>query len=343
MLLLWPQTGVAGPAGLDDHFFGPGATCRHSTPVPVVLVADLTLRGEIDDSISVFLYRQLEQMGCVRVLAIVSIFGNGESTTAEIHANLQKRLPKLGAGHWPLLRGPDRSYRAVRTARPRLPNGHRAVTNRRDAERLAAIGAVVNAADRPVVLVELGPMTVSARLLAEGHVAADRIARVLAIGGRLHGERFGQAAGLVGRFGSFTDFNVRKDTMATDYLVRHIPGKLILYTYRNGVGARMVSANMVAEAIPALTGHAEKREGWLWRILGYTGIPSWDTWTTSFFIAGRMAALGCGWTRARLHSDAGGRWPRLWLTPSRPSRVAVLACHPALVDWDVPGGWSTTD
>lgn len=330
--LLTTSTATLASSRLAQHFWGSEPRCVSAAPIPVILVAGLTLTGEIDDSISVFLYRQLERMGCVRVLAVVSIFGNGESSTAEIHANLQERLPKLGESHWPLLRGPDRSYRAVRTARPRLPNGHRAVTNRHDAERLAAIAALINAAGRRVVVVELGPMTVSARLLAEGYVAADRIARVLAIGGRLHGERFGQAKGLLGRFGSFTDFNVRKDTMAADYLVRHVPEKLILYTYRNGVGARMVSAAMVSEAIPALTGHAQARESWLRRMLGYTGIPSWDTWTTSCFIAGRMDGLGCTWTRARLRSKPGVRWPQLWLTPSPRKPVAVLACHPKLVE-----------
>jgi len=322
---------------LERHFFGPVAVCAHTQPVPVLLVADLTLTGEIDDSVSLVMYDRLQRMGCVTVLGIVSIFGNGASSTAQIHQNLAVRLPRLGLARWPLLRGPDESYRRVRNRRTGRPDSERLGTPA-DQRRLRIIAAAIAAADAPVAIVELGPMTVSARLLAGGFVSPTQIRRVMGIGGRLWGERFGNDAGLVGRFGNFTDFNVRKDTKAVDYLIRHVPEKVLLVTYRLGVGERMVTAAMIGEAVPALASHARDRARWLSRMLGYAGIPSWDTWTTAVFIAGRRAKLGCARTYGRLQTEPGAKWPRLIVGQRVGVGSPITICHP-----DVPSNAGTPD
>lgn len=332
---------VSGPAeaaaadidALERHFFGASPTCRHKAPVPLLVVADLTLTGEIDDSISLVMYRQLERRGCVRVLGVVSIFGNGPSRTDEVHRNLEVRPAALGVSHWPLLRGPDESHRKVRNWRAGRPDFERLGTIA-DQERLRRIAAVIRAADVPVVIVELGPMTISARLLEGGFVAPNRIERILGVGGRLRGERFGRNAGFVGRVGSFTDFNVRKDTKAVDYLIRHVPEKLFMVTYRSGVGARMVSAALVAGAVPPLAEHAHKRQRWLNRMLGYTGIPSWDTWTSAYFLQGRAPALGCVQTWARIENEPKARWPRLIVNQHIGVGSQIMVCHPGAAQMD---------
>lgn len=329
MLALCAPVAAKNGQVLDRHFLGANPVCARPMAVPVLLVADLTLTGEIDDSISLVMYDRLERLGCVSVLGIVSVFGNGRSSTKQIHHNLMVRLPRLGLARWPLLRGPDESYREVRNRRARRPASERHGTAA-DQARLRAIASVINRADTPAAIVELGPMTVSARLLAGGFVSSRQIGRVVGVGGRLEGERFGTNGGLVGRFGNFTDFNVRKDTKAVDYLIRHVPEKTLLVTYRLGVGERMVTAAMIEEAVPALASHARDRARWLSRMLGYTGIPSWDTWTTAVFIAGRRAKLGCARTYGRLQTEPGAKWPRLIVGQRAGVGSPITICHPGV-------------
>ncbi|RKF07051.1 hypothetical protein DEM25_004070 [Oceaniradius stylonematis] len=295
---------------LARHFLSDTPACVQPAPSPVLLVADLTLNGEIDDSVSLHIYSILEELGCIDVLGVVSIFGNGGSTTAEVHRNLDVRLAKLGGGTWRLLRGPDESYRKVRNKRAtRPPAGQNGTLA--DQERLVRIAEIVNGANGQVVIVELGPMTVSARLLSSGLIQESKIRKILAVGGRKGGERFGRPAGLVGRLGSFTDFNVRKDTKAVDSLIRNWPEKMFLVTYRSGVGQRMITADMIANAIPAISEHATERQQWLRRMLGYEGIPSWDTWTAVYFVRDGKIRLDCGLQYGHVRMEDGARWPRL--------------------------------
>ncbi|MCA9420836.1 MAG: hypothetical protein KC592_07450, partial [Nitrospira sp.] len=227
---------------LTRHVLGTKPICR-THHQPVLIISDLTVTGEIDDSITLYIYRQLELLGCIRVLGVVSIFGNGGSGTAAIHRNLAARLPLLGGSHWPLLHGPDERLTTVLNRRKETVEDH---------ERLSAIAAVITDAGQPVVIAELGPATVSARLLSAGYVQPIRIAKILAVGGRMSGESFTTNKRL-GRLFSFRDMNVAEDVWAMDYLVHYHFRKLWLVTYRSGLGKRMVTASMIAGALPALT------------------------------------------------------------------------------------------
>lgn len=302
---------------LGRHFFGSDVPQCSTHREPVTVVADLTLEGEVDDSISLYEIAQVEHAGCIVVRAVVSIFGNGESTTAEVHRNLQQRLRELGLwerwGHL-LLRGPDHSMMSMRTSDE-------------DTERYRAIAAVVNASPRPMTIIELGPMPTSATLLKDGYVPSRQIGRILGVGGRVLGETFGTGRGL-GALGSFSDFNVRKDTAAVDYLVRYHGRKLSMVTYRTGVGGRMVPASLVAETVPALATHADARTRFLERV-GYAPgyIPSWDTWLTSFFIKGGPERLGCTKTRARILIEEVAYNLRLILDRPIGAGHTITACH----------------
>lgn len=88
---------------LQKHFLGDSIRCKTPTPEHVLIVADLTVTGEIDDSISLYIFDKLENAGCIRVIGVVSIFGNGKSSTPQIHANLIKGLPVLSDRNWQFL------------------------------------------------------------------------------------------------------------------------------------------------------------------------------------------------------------------------------------------------
>ncbi|WP_146215640.1 hypothetical protein [Hoeflea marina] len=252
-------------------------------------MTDLTIDGEIDDSISMHAYRQLELAGCLRVIGVVSILGNGNSTTAQIHRNLERRLPALGGGLWRRLRGPDERYTTVLNKR---------AEKSADIERLRAIAELIKSATEPVVIAELGPVTVSARLLSGGYVSPAEIEKILAVGGRVRNESFATNRSL-GRVFAFRDMNVSEDVWAQDFLIRHHPAKLWMVTYRTGIGARAATAPVIAQTIPSLAAHAKSRARTL-RMIGFLGIPTWDTWTTSFFLRTGSSRLGCRSIRARL-------------------------------------------
>lgn len=307
----------ANADALARHFFGsdaPRCSVRHE---PVVIFADLTVDGEIDDSITLVAFRRLERAGCIDVRALVSIYGNGGSSTATVHENIIVRVRELGlADVWgdKLLRGPDRSMRS---------GGVHAL----DDARYRAIAEIINASPRPITIVELGPLTGSATLLREGYIKPSRVKRILGVGGRVPGESFGTGRGL-GLFASFSDFNVRKDTAAVDYLVRHHGRKLRMVTYRTGIGDRMVPADVIARDIPALAKHAALRArtlAWLGYPQGY--IPSWDTWLSSFFVKGGPESLGCRRTYARMLKEPGARDLRLMLNQPEGQGHAIVACH----------------
>lgn len=280
---------------LTRHFFGEAPTCRTNSQ-PVILVADLTLSGEIDDSVSLYMFRQLERLGCVRVLAVVSILGNGRSSTAAIHGNLSIRLPALIDTSWSIMRGPDVRYTT------KLNRQRETVA---DVARLDAIAEIITSSTRPVVMVELGPFTVSARLLADSYVPAEKINRILGVGGRINNESFATDRRL-GRLFAFRDMNVAEDVKAIDYLIRYHGEKLWLVTYRTGIGSRQITAAMVAEALLLLANHSHERARTLY-LIGFSGIPSWDTWTTAYFLRGRAEWLGCQPHRALVRAVPRGR------------------------------------
>lgn len=309
--LLFSQAAPA--AGLADIFLGKDCRTRDQ---PTLIVTDLTVTGEIDDSVSLLMYRELQRRRCIRVIGIVSIFGNGRSSTAAIHANLERRLHALGLDDWRelLLRGPDHT-----SFRP--PGGA-------DQERLVEIAAVINRHEQ-VVVAELGPLTVSASLLMHGMVEPRRIARILGVGGRVEGERFTTGRKLAGRLFAFRDMNIAEDTKAAAYLLRHHARKLWMVTYRSGIGARMVQPETIASYAPALEDHAFERARVLRDLLGYDGIPLWDTWTTSYFLKGGPEALGCRATLAAMRFDDGGfRDPmQLWIDRPPGKGRPITACH----------------
>lgn len=300
-------------ASLTDFFLGRECRARDQA---TLIVTDLTVTGEIDDSVSILMYRELERRRCIKVVGIVSIFGNGRSSTAAIHANLERRLHALGLDDWRglLLRGPDHT-----SFRP--PGGA-------DRDRLAGIASVINAHDR-VVVAELGPLTVSASLLMHGMVEPRRIARILGVGGRVEGERFTTGRKLAGRLFAFRDMNVAEDTRAAAYLLRHHARKLWMVTYRSGIGARLVQPETIASYAPPLEEHAFERARILRDLLGYEGIPLWDTWTTSYFLKGGAEALGCRVTLAAMRYDENGfRDPmQLWIDRPPGEGRPITACH----------------
>jgi len=296
-------------SSLVQHFFG-NKVCR-TNQQPILLVTDTTRDGEIDDSISLLMYRELEMLGCIKVIGVVSIFGNGKSSTAEVHENLFVRLNELGLTSWQplILRGPDHKAFKEMTAF--------------DTILMERITSVVNQYPS-VVIAELGPMTVSARLLKHGLVDPSRIERILGVGGRSKGERFSTGKGLGSLF-SFRDMNIAEDTGAAMYLVPYYAEKLWMVTYQTGLGSREVSPDAVSAYTPSLAGHAYQRAKVLGSI-GYTNIPSWDTWTTSYFLQNGSEELGCKKTKAAMRYLAGFKDP-MQLHLNTEKGHTLTACH----------------
>ena len=325
LILLWAGSSISYAGGLDKHFWGPSSKCLYRRPEPVVIIADLTVTGEIDDNLTVRQFERLaRQLDCVKILGIVSIFGNGESTTEEIHRNLKARLPLLGLEAVPLLRGPDESLLKIAGKAESKSKETPA-----DQTRLRRIAAMIQSVPGPVTSVELGPLTVSARLLRDGYLRPQKVRRILGVGGRAWGERFSTGKKL-GRLGAFTDFNIRKDTAAADYLVRYHPEKLWMVTYQTGIGVRLVKATTATTAIPKLREHIVARTRFMCR-LGYRCgyFPSWDTWLSTLFIEGGAERLGCLKTRAHIRAEhRDGHNMRLILNPpeGHPGH-AIMACH----------------
>lgn len=289
------QTHAAEKAkdGLVAHFLGDKFTCR-TWQQPVVVIADLTTEGEIDDNHSVYVFDQLARAGCVSRVGIVSIFGNGQTPTGGVHANLEERWQGLGLGDWLLYRGPDHS----------MISGRQTTA---DADRLRTLAEAIELASittgKKVDIVELGPMTTSARLLAEGHLDPRHVGRILGVGGRTRGKDFQTGEGIVGRFAAFTDFNIRMDTKAVEYLLRHYAHKLTFVTYNTGLGSRLVPAHVVAETLPVLAEHAYQRQRNLQWLFGWPAIPSWDTWLAAFYIVGGEEGLGCTFTTSAMRTE----------------------------------------
>ncbi len=321
LMALLLSAGLAHADTVETHFLGADPKCVQ-VGRPVLLVLDLTLKGEIDDSITAHITRQTERLGCVRVIAAVSIFGNGESTTAEVHRNMESRLPKLGCGDWLLLRGPDESFTRVRTLRREIEP---------DRRRLQRIAEVIAAEREPVTILEAGPMTVTARLLNGGYLKPDRIAAIYGVGGRMRGEVF-QTGRNLGRMFSFSDFNMRKDILAVDHIVRHQGRKLTMVTYQTGIGTRTVPAEIVARDIPAIAEHAFARKKTA-RRLGFwqSQIPSWDTWPLRLQLVGGAAELKCQHRRVLVSTEAlgGDVWSRARLVIDPPGGRGhrVRVCH----------------
>jgi hypothetical protein len=126
--------------------------------------------------------------------------------------------------------------------------------------------------------------------------------------------------------------NVAKDVMAIGYLLRNHADKLTMVTYRAGVGAKVLSLELVESlGIETIAEHARKRSRMM-AFLGYAGIPSWDTWAATLFVAGGAERLGCRDTPARIRYDDSGTFKptdrmqlQLLKTPDRYSRT-IVAC-----------------
>lgn len=306
---------MASASSLVQHFGG-NEPCR-THQKPVLLVTDTTTDGEIDDSISLLMYREVELRGCIKVIGVVSIFGNGGSNTKTVHENLKERLHALNLDSWSklVLRGPDRrAFGDMGTL---------------DEKRMLQIANVVNEY-KSVVVVELGPMTVSARLLSHDLVPKERIEMVLGVGGRSAGERFKTNQGWWGKWFEFRDMNIAEDTGAANYLVENHPSKLWMVTYQTGVGDREISPEVVGAFAPALTVHAKQRADVL-RKVGYRAIPSWDTWTMLYFMKNGAKKIHCEKTSATMRYVEGYRDP-MQLHLHVPNGKMIIACHTALTD-----------
>jgi hypothetical protein len=285
----------------------------------VLIVTDVTRMGEIDDTVTLHIYRRLEDLGCVKVIAVVPIFGNGGSSTVEVSENLKIRLSELGIRNWPMLAGPDH----------RLSYSYKKKISAGDLEKLKAIASAIGSYST-LDIVELGPFTVSAGLLLNGLVRSEQVSRVLGVGGRSKGEHF--APTKIVPF-AFRDMNVAEDRQAIRYLLQNHAAKLRLVSYRTGIGARAVDPGQLAAiGAKAILPHALKRAMRM-KLLGYGGkIPIWDTWTALFFLKGGEKRLGCTETPARMMYDDTGFRPsdsmqlRLLDFPDEYSRL-VTVCH----------------
>ena len=308
---------MASADPIADHFFGENPTCARQT-VPVILATDVSTKGEIDDTISLYAYRRLEQLGCIKVIAVVSIFGNSSASTETVHANLLQRLEVLGIDDWTVLAGPNNH----------VPFTRNKGLSKVDRSRLDRIADVARRHDR-VVIVELGPFTISACLIMHGMIDPSRIERIVGVGGREPGESFSTGAGIPF---AFRDMNVAEDREAIRYLVRNFPGKLWLVTYRTGIGSRMVRPEIVGSmGVTALDDHARARARRL-KLIGYGGlIPLWDTWTTSYFLDGQAKQLGCQKTRVGMRYSPGFKptdsLHLQFLSGSELKASVVTACH----------------
>lgn len=320
-IMLFAALDIASAGSLYDHFLGPHPECV-SKNQPVLIVADVTQSGEIDDTISLSVYRHLETLGCIKVIGVVSIHGNGGSSTKKIHQALINRLFVIGIDDWEVFHGPDET----------LPFSRSKKASQVDLDRLSKIARRIKQSLQPVSIVELGPFTVSARLLQLDLVKRHHIKQIIGVGGRAPEEQFSLKGGLP--FFAFRDMNVAEDRAAVRYLLRHHSKLLNVVTYRTGIGRNMITPEMVATAFnnPEITLHAFKRAKTLtW--IGYKGlIPSWDTWTIFPFIKGLGAHLGCHKTYARMRYAEVGYKPtdsmqlQLLAQPTPYSRT-ITACH----------------
>ncbi|WP_299817376.1 hypothetical protein [uncultured Roseibium sp.] len=318
MMLGFTYPSDAAP-DIYDHFLGENPVCV-SRNQPIIIVADVSRDGEIDDTVSIALVRRLEESGCVEILAAVSIFGNSNSSTNEVHDNLIVRLGQLGIDNWMLLHGPDR----------RMSFDHNGQPTPGDLSYLKKIAQVIKGSSRAVTLLELGPTTVAASLLRYGLVPPRMIAKIIGVGGRSPGEHFATGRGF--RAFALRDMNVAMDVTAIAYLVRNHPGKLNMVTYRAGVGERVLSPELAESfSIEAIAEHARKRSRMM-KFLGYTGLPSWDTWAATLFVTGGAERIGCRETPARVIYDDSGTFKQtdsmqlqLLKAPDRYSRT-IIAC-----------------
>lgn len=306
---------------LYDHFTGIDPKCV-SRQQPVLLVADVTQSGEIDDTISLSLYHHLETFGCIKVIGVVSIHGNGGSSTKEVHHYLINRLRDLGIDEWEVFRGPDAT----------LPFSIKKKASAADKARLQRIAKRIRRSAKPVSIVELGPFTVSARLLHLNLAEPKHIKQIIGVGGRTPNEQFSLKGGLP--FFAFRDMNVAEDRAAITYLLRNHSKLLNVVTYRTGIGRNMITPEMVASAFnnPEIARHAFKRAKTL-RWIGYKGfIPSWDTWTIFPFIKGLNKRLDCKQTYAQMRHAGTGYKPtdsmqlQLFELPTQYTRP-IIACH----------------
>jgi hypothetical protein len=310
--------GVAGEVTIEEHFLGKTPVCLTKN-MPVLLVTDVTLRGEIDDTVTLHIYRRLEEIGCVKILAVVSIFGNGGSSTSAITENLRVRLAELGISKWPIMEGPHR----------RLPFSQTEMLTEGDTEKLRRIALVIGA-HKKVDIAELGPFTVSAGLLMKGLVKSGQISRILGVGGRSRHEQFAPKKNVPF---AFRDMNVAEDRQAMNYLVRAHASKLRLVTWRTGIGARSVKPIQLAPIGKGMILSQAWARSRRMKLIGYGGrIPIWDTWTAAFFVLGGMERLGCVGTPVRMMHEETGFKPsdsmqlRLLDSPDSYS-TRVVVCH----------------
>ena len=308
---------VAMSGDIESHFFGIAPQCARPK-ANVLIVSDTTLTGEIDDTVSLHMYHRLEQLGCIKVIGVVSMFGNGGSSSDEVHGNLLIRLAALRLTKWRLLAGPS----------ARMPFDAKAVANKEDSLRLSLIADVINSYE-DVVITELGPFTVSAMLLSHRLVDAGHVLKILGVGGRSPRETFSTGKGIPF---AFRDMNVAEDRAAIGYLVKHYGSKLWLVTYRTGIGHRMLRPEQIEAFGGAAMGESARHRAKTLRYIGYGGsIPCWDTWTTLWFIDGGAERLGCKKIPARMSYSESGFRPsdsmQLQLFEGRETVGSIDVCH----------------
>jgi len=168
----------------------------HPAPVPLLIDTD----PGVDDAVALLLALASPE---VRLLGVTAVFGNVAVETAA--ANARRLLAVAGRADVPVAAGAARPL-----VGPRVPRdtdrhhedglGGRAETlpppgpaDPRGAVELLA--DTLRGADRPVTLAAIGPLTNVALLLARHPELAERLARIVVLGGQVSGQPAGQVSG----------------------------------------------------------------------------------------------------------------------------------------------------
>ena len=296
LLLSWGVAQTADANPLVQHFLGDDHPVCLESDNPVVVVTDVSRSGEIDDSLALLLLAHLEQQGCTKVVKIISIFGNEQQSTAQSHDALLTRLDELGLHHWRerVLRGPDHPV----TARQRTA----------DLPQLRQIRRAIQDTG-PVTILELGPLTVSARLLMGAPFMSPRlIRRIIAVGGLRSQDALP---------GFMRDLNVALDIDAVNHLVEHYSGKLSFVTYATGNRRdRYFRPELIPARFSGLRRQAAKRGQQLaWLGFHSDAYPVWDPLAVSLLtetdLSCRYWHVHVDWRGLHLYRRGVGK--RVWV------------------------------
>jgi len=235
-------------------------------PIPLIIDTD----PGVDDAFAIALAALSED---VDLLGVTTVFGNVplEATTR----NARRVLALCGRDDVPVAAGAARPLVHPQARRAGDVHGSDGLSGRsgalpepsRELERAGAVATLVSlleAADEPVTIAPIGPLTNIALLLAAHPEVRERIARIVVMGGGLAGGNSTAAA----------EFNIWSDPEAARRVLVDEPVPCVLVpmdlTYRCAVDtgwlAELAASGRVGAALEALTpdyaAHYRKALGW---------------------------------------------------------------------------------